>query len=203
MRLFFTIEPFCSSQLLHSMTICTCSPVIPLLQTAKNAAQHKAFNYHATAARCQQRATNPLPAQGRFGTGGAEAGPLAVWASLLDRTSAARRSAPTGPDATVQTTPIYTQKPSNHHATAARCQQRATNPPPAQGRFGTDGAEAGPLAVWASLLDRTSAARRSAPTGPDATVQTQYRRYKKAPAAEGLFCIMRLKLIHQLSQRPL
>src|SRR5690554_4189967 len=38
-----------------------------------------------------------------------------------------------------------------------------------------------------SLLDRTSAARRSAPTGPDATVQTQYRRYKKAPAAEGLF----------------
>src|SRR5690554_6748240 len=119
--------------------------------------------------------------------------------SLLDRTSAARRSAPTGPDTTVQTTPIYTQKPSNHHATAARCKQRATNPLPAQGRFGTDGAEAGPLAVWASLLDRTSAARRSAPTGPDATVQTQYRRYKKAPAAEGLFCIMRLKLIHQLS----
>src|SRR5690554_564547 len=66
--------------------------------------------------------------------------------SLLDRTSAARRSAPTGPDATVQTTPIYTQKPSNHHATAARCKQRATNPLPAQGRFGTDGAEAGPLA---------------------------------------------------------
>ena len=109
--------------------------------------------------------------QGRFGTGGAEAGPLAVWASLLDRTSAARRSTPTGPDATVQTTPFYTQKPSNHHATAARCQQRATNPLPAQGRFGTGGAEAGPLAVWASLLDRTSAARRSAPTGPDATVQ--------------------------------
>src|SRR5690554_4105775 len=143
MRLFFTIEPFCSSQLLHSMTICTCSPVIPLLQTAKNAAQHKAFNYHATAARRQQRTTNPPPTQGRFGTGGAKAGPLAVWASLLDRTSAARRSALPNPDATVQNTPFCTQKPSNHHATAARCQQRATNPPPAQGRFGTAGPKPG------------------------------------------------------------
>src|SRR5690554_7485924 len=62
----------------------------------------------------------PLPAQARFGTDGAEAGPLAVWASLLARTSAARPSALTAPDAAVQTTPSSTQTPPTHHATAGR-----------------------------------------------------------------------------------